>query len=574
MIRGMAPEQPLPPIHPPAAGQAAPAALTTARGLLDPPVPAAPRRRGGLAWISVASSAALIAACLYWVDPRRVAARLEATDGRWLCGFFALYALQVVLLGLRWSRIARQLDVPLGWRRASAEYALSMLLNQLLPTGFAGDGLRAVRHARRCPGRPFLQILEPLAIDRLSGQLGLGLMVLAGAPLALRAGWLRPRAILVGGAAAALLLVAGWGLTRLRPAARGWLAPIGGWVARSGGLLLSPRRARVHLPTSLLLVAVVLGQLYVAARAIGIALDARLLCGLGPLVLLAASMPSFFGGWGIREGASAILFAGAGLPASAGVAVSLVFGAFALVCALPGLVVLGLDARPANPSARAGEQAWTTAHALGMLLVSLVSLWIGLPSLIGVCGILSLSFLVVKTRGRWTPRGRFGAANAITALRSFFIIGLLPRSDRQAGWMLAATAVAILLLDAADGWMARRLGDEGPFGARYDMETDALFVLALAVALMIRQIAGPWVLLAGFWRYLYVLAPLIAPNAGREVPRALFYRLAYVLMVLSFLLALVLPGAWPSRLALLGTASVSASFLRSFWVRYAGPAMP
>jgi len=47
--------------------------------------------------------------------------------------------------------------------------------------------------------------------------------------------------------------------------------------------------------------------------------------GKDAAILLAASVPSFFGGWGIREGASAILFGSVGLGSSSGVAVSLVF---------------------------------------------------------------------------------------------------------------------------------------------------------------------------------------------------------------------------------------------------------
>jgi uncharacterized membrane protein YbhN (UPF0104 family) len=114
-------------------------------------------------------------------------------------------------------------------------------------------------------------------------------------------------------------------------------------LSRTVRFLVSPRGASVHLPLSLLLVLFTLFQLYIAARAIGITLPLLQLFWLGPLILVAASIPSFFGGWGIREGASALLFAAAGMSESTGVAVSLVYGSFALVISLPSLLVLWFD---------------------------------------------------------------------------------------------------------------------------------------------------------------------------------------------------------------------------------------
>jgi uncharacterized protein (TIRG00374 family) len=305
-----------------------------------------PRRRAAVALGSVALSLVLVLVCVFCVDARQVGERLSAVDPRWLLGFFAVYLLQVGLLGLRWSAISRQLGVPLGWRRASAEYALSVLMNNVLPTGFAGDGWRAVRHSSRCPKHSFAQILEVLAFDRVSGQVALLFVVLVGAPFAIQAHLLDPRVV-------ALVLLGGLSLLWV---ARRWVrhsAPerrrrnaLRGFVARAMTVLLQPARAAVHLPLSLLLTSSLLLQLWLAARAAGIALDFGLLFWLGPLIVLAASAPSFFGSWGVREGASALLFASAGLSSSGGVAVSLLFGTFSLVSALPGAIVMLFDGPP------------------------------------------------------------------------------------------------------------------------------------------------------------------------------------------------------------------------------------
>jgi glycosyltransferase 2 family protein len=528
-----------------------------------------PRRPRALAWTSVLLSAGLVLASVVLVDARQVLERLEKTDPRWLLAFFVLHVLQIVLLGLRWSTIARSLSVPLSWRRASAEYSLSILVNQLLPTGVAGDGLRALRHSRRASGVPFGRVLEALALDRLSGQLGLLLVLLASMPWSLQHGLLDARAAwLIGGGLLGLALVLGYASR-----SRGRGGKLHALLVRTRGALLAPRRAAIHLPISLLLIATLLAQFYFAARAIGVELDVRLLFWLGPLVLLAASVPSFFGGWGIREGASAILFASVGFGSSTGVAVSLLFGAFALVCALPGFIVLLFEGQFSRRrwERAGGEVSWGNAHAVAMLSGTAMALALRIPALLTFVGVLSLLFLIVQSRGSWTPSGQFGLANAVTTLRLLLTLALLIGVDQQPAHVPAFTALTILSLDLVDGWLARRFAGEGRFGAVYDMEVDAVFVLSLSCTLWARGVGGLWVLMAGLWRYLFVVVPLIVPSRGGEAPRSIYYRFAYAVMVVSFVLALVVPADLGRLLSTFGTVVVSASFLRSFYYRYSPP---
>lgn len=528
--------------------------------------------RNGSGWTLVLGllGLSLLIASVRLAGVQQVLGQLRHIDTRWLGVAFAVACVQLALLGLRWSRVAAALGIELGWRRATDEYALSVLVNQVLPSGVAGDGLRGVRHAESSK-RGLWNAFEALLIDRASGQLALWLLVLLGATLGARAGFVSLPVVL-----AAILCLAGMGaglwwailhlpalapLHRLRPS-----------LARAAGLLLSSRLS-VHFPLSLLLAGCGALQLHVAARALGVTLSGVELCWLAPLVLLAASLPGFVGGWGVREGASALLFASAGFPSSTGVAVSLVFGAFALVCALPGILVLLLEGRlalqrTAQPSASSG---WGNAHALAMLSATAISLPLGLPMLPTALGIGSLMILVVQYRGAWTPSGLFGLANAVTTLRLFMTLALVLAPSAWPGYVLAILALSILGLDLLDGWLARR-HVLGAFGARYDMEVDAVFVFSLSAALWSREVAGVWVLLAGSWRYLFVALPLIVPSRGGEAPRSLIYRSAYAVMVICFLLALVLPVELGRALAAFGTFVLSASFIRSFWYRYAPPA--
>lgn len=532
-----------------------------------------PRRSSTLAWTSVGFSAALMLVSVLLVDSRQVIERLEATDARFLFAFFAVYVAQILLFGLRWSTISRALRVPLGWRRASAEYSLSILVNQLLPTGFAGDGLRAIRHARRAQRHSFGRVLEACAIDRLSGQLALIFVVMASVPLTLEAGLVSPRSLAIGlGVAAAVAAVIGV-FFAVTPTSHGRLAKLRGFMASAARVLFASRAALVHLTISAVVVASLLLQLVLAARAISIELDWQHVLWLGPLMLLASSMPSFFGGWGVREGAAALLFAGAGLQASAGVSVSLVFGAFSLICAMPGFIALLFDHQRSSKRASGTPpfRSWGSVHSAAVVIGTVMALATGVPALLTFVGALSLLYLVVQSRRHWTPSGSFGMANAVTTLRLLLTVALLVGCETQSSMVLAAMALSILLLDGVDGWLARLRGSSSDFGARYDTEVDALFVLALAFTLYERDAAGPWILLSGLWRYLYVLAPLLLPTPVGEAPRSIYYRVAYLLMILSFVSALALPRSAAFFLCLLGTVIISVSFLHSFWRRYVSP---
>ena len=73
----------------------------------------------------------------------------------------------------------------------------------------------------------------------------------------------------------------------------------------------------------------------------------------------------------------------------------------------------------------------------------------------------------------------------------------------------------LLALDGLDGWAARGArASPRRFGARFDMEVDALLILALAALAAGLGKAGPWVLGLGLMRYGFVLAGWLAAGAG------------------------------------------------------------
>ncbi|MDJ0983355.1 MAG: YceI family protein [Kiloniellales bacterium] len=186
---------------------------------------------------------------------------------------------------------------------------------------------------------------------------------------------------------------------------------------------------------------------------------------------------------------------------------------------------------------------------------------------------LSLGALVVLgvlvAASQFLPDKRFGCANGVTLARAILICPLagalvLAALDPPLAWLFFALALVAFLLDGVDGWVARRRRECTHFGARFDMETDALFVLVLSLLVFSAGKAGPWILLSGLLRYLFVLAslawaPLRAPLAPSLRRKAIC---ALQVGALVICLAPIVPAVWSAWLAAIGLTALIASFLR------------
>src|SRR5699024_4708500 len=120
----------------------------------------------------------------------------------------------------------------------------------------------------------------------------------------------------------------------------------------------------------------------------------------------------------------------------------------------------------------------------------------------------SIMAVVLWTAGRHHPHRDFGVANYVTVVRvvlTSLVAGavLLPPQPHVAWWVLALTLIAAAL-DGIDGRLARQTRLQSAFGARFDMEIDALLILLLSILVCRFGKAGAWILTAGLLRYLFV----------------------------------------------------------------------
>lgn len=170
------------------------------------------------------------------------------------------------------------------------------------------------------------------------------------------------------------------------------------------------------------------------------------------------------------------------------------------------------------------------------------------------------------------PHARFGPANQITLLRvglACVLVAAVPGLHAPT-WTLAAIAGLAALLDAVDGWCARRTRLGSAFGARFDLESDAFLVLVLALLLWRLGLAGAWVLLSGLMRYAFVAAARAWPWLAAPLPASTRRRAVCAVQVAILWACLLphLPHALTAAMAGVGVAALAWSFaIDVAWLR-------
>ena len=172
------------------------------------------------------------------------------------------------------------------------------------------------------------------------------------------------------------------------------------------------------------------------------------------------------------------------------------------------------------------------------------------------------------------PFDRFGPANQVTAVRALLTLVVAMLALREpsgaTAWAAVGLGLIVTLLDGVDGWLARKSRMVSAFGARFDLEVDALLVLALSVLTWQLGKAGPWIIASGLMRYLFVVAGWPLSWIRRPLPASRRRQTVCVVQIASFLVALlpVVPSSVATILAALSLAALCYSFLVDvLWLR-------
>ena len=300
--------------------------------------------------LRAAVSIGLLAGLAWWLDLGPVVSRLAQMRFGWVLLAVAISVVQVAVLAWRWRFTAGCLGVDLSYTAAWREYYLSIFLNQVMPGGVVGDVSRAWRQARaqtrvREPGGP---AVRAVIFERLSAQAvmtAVALVSLLALPVIVNRG---SRLVLFGAGAVAVLIVIAMVVWMRRQSSAQSL--VGQVLADLDAAHLSGPVFAAQLVSAAIVVGTYLATYLTAARAVGMDTPLPVLLPLVAPVLMSMLIPVTVAGWGLREGAAAVLWGAVGLTAADGVLVSVAYGLLVLIGSLPGALFLmrpGTTTRPA-----------------------------------------------------------------------------------------------------------------------------------------------------------------------------------------------------------------------------------
>jgi uncharacterized membrane protein YbhN (UPF0104 family) len=293
-------------------------------------------------WAGPALSIAVFAVVIWRLGTGPFIAGLEAVDGRALLAASAIFFLTTICAAWRWTIVSRGLGIRLSLPAAVAAYYRAVFLNLLLPAGVAGDIHRGVTHGREVDD--VSRGLRAVWWERAAGQvvqvvLAIALLLVLPSPVRSSMPFVAVAAVTV---LAALVLVG-----RLRGKGSWWTRVRDTVVSDVRNGVLSRKALPAVLFASVLVFVGHAATFLVAARAAGVDASLSRLVPLAVLALLAVVLPSI-AGWGPREGATAWVFAAAGLGADRGAATAVAYGVLVLAASLPGAIVLVVGWLPRN----------------------------------------------------------------------------------------------------------------------------------------------------------------------------------------------------------------------------------
>jgi uncharacterized protein (TIRG00374 family) len=296
-------------------------------------------RRYLLLLLKIATSVALLYLSFRSIDMSRLGERLSGLRVQWIGVALVLTVAQLSLAAARWRAIAGVCGFQVRYGAVLKFSFIAMFFNQVLPSTVGGDAARIWFLARK--GAGWAAAAYSVLIDRVAGVLALALLVIVCLPWSLTlitdpvARWV---IILIGaGAVCGFLVFLAIGLTP-----HAWVdrvAPLRHLMVSSRKaqqLYKNPRTAALVMASSLAIQLLNVAIAWACANAIMAATGFAPLLFLFPPVLLVATVPISIAGWGVRESSMIIAFGYAGLAASDGLTLSILYGGVNFIAGMLG----------------------------------------------------------------------------------------------------------------------------------------------------------------------------------------------------------------------------------------------
>lgn len=204
------------------------------------------------------------------------------------------------------------------------------------------------------------------------------------------------------------------------------------------------------------------------------------------------------------------------------------------------------------------------------LLGTVVSVWFSMdafgltpPALVASVVALLVPIVACEPVRKRSTKVIGGTANRITLLRGCLVAWLAAfcmtnGSQHQAFWVACVATIA-LAMDGLDGFIARKTNGESEYGAKFDMEFDAMLMLVLSWLVFAWNQAGPWVLFCGLARYLWAAASAQFMWLRKEVPGEFRRKTGCVIGVIGLICAAA-PIPHSALWAAIATGALALSF--------------
>src|SRR3954464_8283221 len=307
-------------------------------------------RRIPFSTIKVLVSGVLLYLALRKVNLSDLASRINIASLGWIGLAIAATFLQIFVGVLRWREIGAECGAPLATSEAMRFNVIGTFFNQTLPSSIGGDAVRLWLVARG--GAGWRAATYSIFVDRAIGLIALAIVIVASLP------WSYQLIADPHGRSALLLvdfaaLAGGLGFLLLGRLPWPWLKR---WWAThhfhacstiANRVIFSRQRGPKLAVLSFLIHVLTVVVAWCVMRSIAAPVLFGQVFQLVPPVMLITMLPISIAGWGVREATMGLAFGYAGLMASEGVNISLLFGAVSFIVGLVGGLVWILSAEKA-----------------------------------------------------------------------------------------------------------------------------------------------------------------------------------------------------------------------------------
>ncbi len=200
-----------------------------------------------------------------------------------------------------------------------------------------------------------------------------------------------------------------------------------------------------------------------------------------------------------------------------------------------------------------------------MLVIVVLSLFAERIELLSLGAIISFSSLIHRGSKNFMelkPLG--GYANWITGFRLILIVIGSFLFSVVSNHVILGIMSLVVLLDRADGYLARKYGQTSFIGHNLDVEVDSFFVLLMCYYYFHFEGVGWWIIIPGVLRYLYIVMTSAVEKPNYRAKKRKYSTIIAGIFFIVLLVGLISPIKFKAPILFIGAVLIVASFARSF----------